>query len=170
MRAASRRGDDPTARRDVSHARHRRPLRATSFLIADGVLPSNEGRGYVLRRIMRRAMRHAHRLGCDEPLMYRLVPALVREMGDAYPELVRAPRPSSPRRSSSRRRASGTRSSNGLEAARRSLRARSARAPTFPGDVAFKLYDTFGFPLDLTEDALRAARHRRRHQGLRRAP
>ena len=128
-------------------------LRSTSFLIADGVLPSKDGRGYVLRRIMRRAMRHAHMLGTAEPLMYKLVPALVKEMGEAYPELYAA-----------------------QDLIEETLRSEEARfketldrglkllvdvvliiveGKNFSGDTAFKLYDTFGFPLDLTQDALR---------------
>ncbi|MEZ5842168.1 MAG: alanine--tRNA ligase [Hyphomicrobiaceae bacterium] len=129
-------------------------LRAASFLIADGVLPSNEGRGYVLRRIMRRAMRHAHLLGAAEPLMHRLVPALVREMGETYGELVRAQplitetlRLEETRFRKTLERGLGllAESSSGL-----------GKGATFPGDVAFKLYDTYGFPLDLTQDALRS--------------
>ena len=128
-------------------------LRATSFLIADGVLPSNEGRGYVLRRIMRRAMRYAHQLGCKEPLMYRLVPALVREMGDAFPELVRGQA-----LIAETLKLEETRFKLTLENGLKLLGEQSAKlvkGAVFPGDVAFKLYDTFGFPLDLTEDALR---------------
>jgi alanyl-tRNA synthetase len=129
-------------------------LRATSFLIADGVLPSNEGRGYVLRRIMRRAMRYAHQLGCVDPLMYRLVPALVREMGAAYPELGRAEA-----LITETLKLEETRFKNTLGNGLKLLGEASSglgKGATFPGDVAFKLYDTFGFPLDLTEDALRA--------------
>ncbi len=128
-------------------------LRSTSFLIADGVLPSNEGRGYVLRRIMRRAMRHAHLLGAKEPLMYRLVPALVRQMGDAYPELSRAQA-----LITETLKLEETRFRKTLENGLRLLGDASSRltkGAVFPGDVAFKLYDTFGFPLDLTEDALK---------------
>jgi len=129
-------------------------LRASGFLIADGVLPANEGRGYVLRRIMRRAMRHAHLLGASEPLMHRLVPALTAEMGAAYPELVRAqPLIEETLRSEETRfrqtLANGLRL---LEEATGNMR----EGDTLPGAVAFKLYDTFGFPYDLTEDALRA--------------
>jgi len=129
-------------------------LRATSFLIADGVLPSNEGRGYVLRRIMRRAMRHAHLLGAEEPLMYRLVPALVREMGEAYPELGRAQS-----LISETLKLEETRFRKTLERGLGLLSQESdglGNGDTFPGEVAFKLYDTYGFPLDLTQDALRA--------------
>jgi alanyl-tRNA synthetase len=129
-------------------------LRASGFLIADGVLPANEGRGYVLRRIMRRAMRHAHLLGAAEPLMYRLVPALVAEMGAAYPELVRA-QPlieETLKLEETRFRQTLTNGLRLLDEATASL----APGATLPGDVAFKLYDTFGFPYDLTEDALRA--------------
>jgi alanyl-tRNA synthetase len=128
-------------------------LRSTSFLIADGVLPSNEGRGYVLRRIMRRAMRHAHLLGAQEPLMYRLVPALVRQMSDAYPELSRAQA-----LITETLKLEETRFRKTLENGLRLLGDASSRltkGAVFPGDVAFKLYDTFGFPLDLTEDALK---------------
>jgi alanyl-tRNA synthetase len=132
-------------------------LRASGFLVADGVLPANEGRGYVLRRIMRRAMRHAHLLGASEPLMYRLVPALVAEMGAAYPELVRAqPLIEETLRSEETRfrqtLANGLRL---LDEATGSMKP----GETLPGQVAFKLYDTFGFPYDLTEDALRAQGH-----------
>jgi alanyl-tRNA synthetase len=129
-------------------------LRATSFLIADGVLPSNEGRGYVLRRIMRRAMRYAHQIGCQEPLMYRLVPALVHEMGEAYPELGRGQS-----LISETLRLEETRFKKTLGTGLRLLDEASASmsaGAVFPGDVAFKLYDTYGFPIDLTEDALRA--------------
>ncbi|HML42839.1 MAG TPA: alanine--tRNA ligase [Hyphomicrobium zavarzinii] len=129
-------------------------LRATSFLIADGVLPSNEGRGYVLRRIMRRAMRYAHQLGCNDPLMYRLVPSLVREMGAAYPELGRAEALITETLKLEETKFKKT-LGNGLKLlgeASASLK----KGDVFPGDVAFKLYDTYGFPLDLTEDALRA--------------
>ncbi|WP_157217250.1 alanine--tRNA ligase [Flavisphingomonas formosensis] len=129
-------------------------LRASGFLVADGVLPANEGRGYVLRRIMRRAMRHAHLLGASEPLMYRLVPALVAEMGVAYPELVRAQPLIEETLKLEETRFRQT-LANGL---RLLDEATGAMKPgdTLPGAVAFKLYDTFGFPYDLTEDALRA--------------
>jgi len=128
-------------------------LRATSFLIADGVMPSNEGRGYVLRRIMRRAMRHAHLLGAKDPVMYRLVPALVHEMGAAYPELGRA-------RAliGETLRAEESRFRQTLERGLRLLDdevAGLADGAPLPGAAAFKLYDTYGFPLDLTQDALR---------------
>jgi alanyl-tRNA synthetase len=128
-------------------------LRSTSFLIADGVLPSNEGRGYVLRRIMRRAMRHAHLLGAKDPLMYRLVPALVRQMGDAYPELSRAQALVTETLKLEETRFRKT-LENGLKLLGDASSTLTSGA-VFPGDVAFKLYDTFGFPLDLTEDALK---------------
>jgi len=128
-------------------------LRSTSFLIADGVLPSNEGRGYVLRRIMRRAMRYAHMIGCKEPLMYRLVPSLVKEMGSAYPELIRAEALITETLKLEEMRFQRT-LGTGLKLLSDASSGLSKGA-VFPGDVAFKLYDTFGFPLDLTEDALR---------------
>ncbi|MBU0774308.1 MAG: alanine--tRNA ligase, partial [Alphaproteobacteria bacterium] len=128
-------------------------LRSTSFLIADGVLPANEGRGYVLRRIMRRAMRHAHIIGAKDPLMYRLVGSLVSEMGGAYPELVRA----QPLIEETLLREE-TRFRRTLENGLRLLDEATAglgEGGTLPGETAFKLYDTYGFPYDLTEDALR---------------
>jgi alanyl-tRNA synthetase len=128
-------------------------LRASSFLIADGVLPSNEGRGYVLRRIMRRAMRHAQLLGARDPLMYRLVWALVREMGQAYPELVRAET-----MIEETLLLEETRFRKTLERGLSILDEKSAalkKGDMFDGDTAFTLYDTYGFPLDLTQDALR---------------
>jgi alanyl-tRNA synthetase len=129
-------------------------LRATSFLIADGVLPSNEGRGYVLRRIMRRAMRHAHLIGSKDPLMHRLVPALVAEMGGAYPELKRAESMigETLRLEEVRFRDTLARGLKLLDDASGNL----SKGGVLAGDVAFKLYDTFGFPLDLTQDALKA--------------
>jgi alanyl-tRNA synthetase len=129
-------------------------LRSSGFLIADGVLPANEGRGYVLRRIMRRAMRHAHLLGAAEPLMHRLVPSLVAEMGAAYPDLVRAQPLIEETLKLEETRFRQT-LANGL---RLLDEATSTMKPgeTLPGATAFKLYDTFGFPYDLTEDALRA--------------
>lgn len=129
-------------------------LRSTSFLIADGVLPSNEGRGYVLRRIMRRAMRHAHILGAKEPLMHRLVGSLSAEMGAAYPELLRA----QPLIEETLRQEE-TKFRQTLEKGIRLLDEATAGMKSgdiLPGEVAFKLYDTYGFPYDLTEDALRA--------------
>jgi alanyl-tRNA synthetase len=129
-------------------------LRASGFLVADGVLPANEGRGYVLRRIMRRAMRHAHLLGTKDPLMHRLVPALVAEMGAAYPELVRA-QPlieATLQQEETRFRQTLVNGLRLLDEATAEL----AQGGTLPGETAFKLYDTFGFPYDLTEDALRA--------------
>ncbi len=128
-------------------------LRASSFLVADGVLPSNEGRGYVLRRIMRRAMRHAQLLGAQEPVMWKLLPALVREMGAAYPELVRAEALISEtlRLEEGRFRKTLVRGMQLLDEATETL----GHGQTLAGDVAFKLYDTYGFPLDLTQDALR---------------
>jgi alanyl-tRNA synthetase len=129
-------------------------LRACSFLIADGVMPSNEGRGYVLRRIMRRAMRHAHMLGGKEPLMWRLVPVLVAEMGQAFPELVRAEALITEVLRLEETRFQGT-----LERGLRLLEEATAdlsKGGVLPGETAFRLYDTFGFPLDLTQDALRA--------------
>jgi alanyl-tRNA synthetase len=129
-------------------------LRASSFLVADGVLPSNEGRGYVLRRIMRRAMRHAQLLGARDPVMYRLVPALVREMGQAYPELVRAEPliTETLRLEESRFRKTLERGLAILDEETRSL----ASGQNLSGETAFTLYDTYGFPLDLTQDALKA--------------
>ncbi|MEM7462145.1 MAG: alanine--tRNA ligase [Pseudomonadota bacterium] len=129
-------------------------LRASSFLIADGVMPSNEGRGYVLRRIMRRAMRHGSLLGAREPLIYKLVPALVREMGVAYPELVRGEAMITETLELEEVRFRKT-----LERGLKLLDEASAdlgKGDELDGNTAFKLYDTYGFPLDLTQDALRA--------------
>jgi alanyl-tRNA synthetase len=129
-------------------------LRSAGFLVADGVLPANEGRGYVLRRIMRRAMRHAHLLGAKDPLMHRLVPALVAEMGAAYPELVRA-QPlieATLGQEETRFRQTLDRGLKLLDEATAGL----APGGTLAGETAFRLYDTYGFPYDLTEDALRA--------------
>ncbi|MBV9290722.1 MAG: alanine--tRNA ligase, partial [Hyphomicrobiales bacterium] len=129
-------------------------LRASAFLVADGVLPSNDGRGYVLRRIMRRAMRHAQLLGAPEPLLWRLVPALVREMGQAYPELVRAESliAETLKLEERRFRATLARGLAILEEETRPLPPGGVLA----GETAFRLYDTYGFPLDLTQDALRS--------------
>ncbi|WP_310468272.1 alanine--tRNA ligase [Sphingomonas sp.] len=129
-------------------------LRAAGFLVADGVLPANEGRGYVLRRIMRRAMRHAHLLGASEPLMHRLVPALVAEMGAAYPELVRAQPLLEATLAQEETRFRQT-LVNGLKLLDEAT-ADLSEGGTLAGETAFKLYDTYGFPYDLTEDALRA--------------
>jgi alanyl-tRNA synthetase len=146
-------GQDPDGPFRTSHRVVADHLRSVCFLIADGVLPSNEGRGYVLRRIMRRAMRHAHMMGAREPVMWRLVPALIRQMGAAYPELVRA-----------QALIEGTlkleenRFKAMLERGLHLLADEVQRLPeggALPGDVAFRLYDTYGFPLDLTQDALR---------------
>src|SRR6202453_6472 len=128
-------------------------LRASAFLVADGVLPSNEGRGYVLRRIMRRAMRHAQILGARDPLMWRLVPALTREMGQAYPELLRAETliEETLRLEETRFRKTLERGLTILDDKSSSLK----KGDMFDGDTAFTLYDTYGFPLDLTQDALR---------------
>ena len=128
-------------------------LRAAAFIVADGVLPSNEGRGYVLRRIMRRAMRHAQLLGAAEPLMWRLLPTLVREMGQAYPELVRAEAliGETLKLEETRFRKTLARGLALLEEESKGI----ARGAKFSGETAFKLYDTYGFPLDLTQDALR---------------
>ncbi|HEY6917064.1 MAG TPA: alanine--tRNA ligase [Allosphingosinicella sp.] len=145
---------ETTGAKQASHRVIADHLRASGFLVADGVLPANEGRGYVLRRIMRRAMRHAHLLGVSEPLMHRLVPALVAEMGAAYPELVRA-QPlieETLKLEETRFRQTLDKGLRLLDEATASLRP----GGTLPGDVAFKLYDTYGFPYDLTEDALRA--------------
>ncbi len=128
-------------------------LRAASFLVADGVLPANEGRGYVLRRIMRRAMRHAHLLGAADPLMHRLVPALVAEMGAAFPELVRA-QPSIEATLLQEETRFRQTLNTGLRLLDETTATLGAGA-TLPGETAFRLYDTYGFPYDLTEDALR---------------
>lgn len=128
-------------------------LRSTSFLLADGVLPSNEGRGYVLRRIMRRAMRHAHLIGCQDPLMHKLVPSLVETMGEAYPELI-----ANQKMIEESLRLEETRFKQTLDAGLKLLDAETASmnsGDTLAGEVAFRLYDTYGFPLDLTQDALR---------------
>jgi len=138
----------------VSHRVIADHLRASAFLITDGVLPSNEGRGYVLRRIMRRAMRHAHMLGCTDPLMYRLVPTLVREMGDAFPDLKR----SEPLVEETLK-LEETRFKQLLDRGLKLLDEATdgmENGATLDGETAFKLYDTYGFPLDLTEDALKA--------------
>jgi alanyl-tRNA synthetase len=147
-------GVDADGPHKISHRVIADHLRASSFLVADGVLPSNEGRGYVLRRIMRRAMRHAQLIGARDPLMWKLVPALVREMGQAYPELIRAEALISEtlKLEETRFRATLARGLAILEDETRELQTGDKLA----GEVAFKLYDTYGFPLDLTQDALRA--------------
>jgi len=145
---------DPAGPMVASHRVIADHLRASSFLIADGVMPSNEGRGNVLRRIMRRAMRHAQLLGAREPLMYRLVPALIKQMGVAYPELIRAEA-----LITETLKLEETRFKQTLERGLKLLDdevERLGSGQPLPGDVAFKLYDTYGFPLDLTQDALRA--------------
>ena len=147
-------GVDADGEAKASHKVIADHLRSCSFLIADGVLPSNEGRGYVLRRIMRRAMRHAHLLGAETPLMHRLVPSLVRQMGDTYTELSRGEA-----LITETLLLEETKFRKTLENGLKLLSDASGGLKTgavFPGDVAFKLYDTFGFPLDLTQDALRA--------------
>ncbi len=147
-------GVDPDGAQSASHKVIADHLRATSFLIADGVLPSNEGRGYVLRRIMRRAMRHAHILGAQDPMVFKLVPTLVKEMGDAYPELVRAQPLITETLKLEETRFKKT-LGTGLKLLDDETKGLGAGG-TLKGDVAFKLYDTFGFPLDLTQDVLRA--------------
>ncbi len=146
-------GVDPDGPQAASHRIIADHLRACSFLVADGVDPSNEGRGYVLRRIMRRAMRHAQLLGAREPLMWKLVPALVGLMGQAYPELIEAQSRIAEilRTEETRFRATLVRGLAILDDEVRSL----PLGGRLPGDVAFKLYDTYGFPLDLTQEALR---------------
>jgi alanyl-tRNA synthetase len=146
-------GVDPEGERKASHRVIADHLRASAFLIADGVLPSNEGRGYVLRRIMRRAMRHAELLGVKEPLMWQLMPILVREMGQAYPELVRAQPLATEtlKLEEVRFRRTLERGLALLEDASKSLK----KGDMFDGETAFTLYDTYGFPLDLTQDALK---------------
>lgn len=129
-------------------------LRSVSFLMADGVMPSNEGRGYVLRRIMRRGMRHAHLLGAQDPLMYQLFPTLLNKMGEAYPELKRAESLITQTLENEEKRFKEM-LDRGLKMLDEEVE-KVASGSKFPGDVAFKLYDTYGFPLDLTQDALRA--------------
>ena len=153
LASAEATGQDPDGPHKVSHRVIADHLRSTAFLMADGVLPSNEGRGYVLRRIMRRAMRHATLLGAKEPIMYRLVPALVRQMGAAYPELARAEALIEETLQLEETRFRGL-----LERGLGLLAEETARLgdhQPLPGAVAFRLYDTYGFPLDLTQDALR---------------
>ncbi len=147
-------GVDPDGPHKVSHRVIADHLRSAGFLIADGVLPSNEGRGYVLRRIMRRAMRHAHMMGCRDPLLHKLVRSLVTKMGGAYPELARAET-----LIAEILKLEETRFKQLLERGLHLLAdetAGLAKGGVLPGEVAFKLYDTYGFPLDLTQDALRA--------------
>lgn len=144
---------DPDGPGKVHHRVIADHLRSTSFLIADGVMPSNDGRGYVLRRILRRAARHAHMLGAKDPVMHRLVPALVRQMGEAYPELVRAQA-----LIEETLKLEETKFRTTLDRGLKLLDDEVSTLPeggVLPGDAAFKLYDTYGFPLDLTQDALR---------------
>ncbi|RWR32746.1 alanine--tRNA ligase [Sinirhodobacter populi] len=144
---------DPDGPGKVHHRVIADHLRSTSFLIADGVMPSNDGRGYVLRRILRRAARHAHMLGAKDPVMYRLVPALIRQMGAAYPELVRAEALIEETLKLEEAKFGQT-----LDRGLKLLDDELAKLPEgaeLPGEAAFKLYDTYGFPLDLTQDALR---------------
>ncbi|GAA3877474.1 alanine--tRNA ligase [Celeribacter arenosi] len=144
---------DPYGDKNVHHRVIADHLRSTSFLIADGVMPSNEGRGYVLRRIMRRAMRHAHLLGAKDPVMHTLVPELVRQMGDAYPELRQGQSMIEETLRLEETRFKQT-LDRGLKLLDEELDGMEEGAK-LPGAAAFKLYDTFGFPLDLTQDALR---------------
>jgi alanyl-tRNA synthetase len=153
LASAEATGQDPDGPFKVSHRVIADHLRSCSFLMADGVLPSNEGRGYVLRRIMRRAMRHATMMGAKDPVMYRLVPALVRQMGAAYPELGRAET-----LIAETLLLEETRFKTLLDRGLNLLADETARLgdrEALPGPVAFRLYDTYGFPLDLTQDALR---------------
>jgi alanyl-tRNA synthetase len=147
-------GVDPDSPQRASHRVIADHLWASSFLIADGVLPANEGRGYVLRRIMRRAMRHAELLGAREPIMWKLVPTLVREMGLAYPELTRAEALISEtlKLEETRFRRTLERGLAILDEESKGLR----QGDRLKGETAFTLYDTYGFPLDLTQDALRS--------------
>ena len=144
---------DPFEANKVSHRVIADHLRSIAFLIADGVIPSNEGRGYVLRRIMRRAMRHVHILGVKEPFIYKLVSVLVEEMGDIFPELKRA--------EDSIKKIINKEEQKFIETLERGLNILEDELlnlpseKTFPGDIAFKLYDTYGFPLDLTQDVLK---------------
>ncbi|WP_149540937.1 alanine--tRNA ligase [Siccirubricoccus phaeus] len=154
LASAEATGQDPDGPFRISHRVVADHLRAGTFLIADGVLPSNEGRGYVLRRILRRAMRHAHMMGSREPLLHRLVPALIRQMGAAYPEIVRAEA-----LVTETLKLEETRFRSLLERGLGLLAEESGKLGergTLPGEVAFRLYDTYGFPLDLTQDALRS--------------
>ena len=148
---------EPFGDQNVHHRVIADHLRSTSFLIAEGVLPSNEGRGYVLRRIMRRAMRHAHLLGAQDPVMHRLVPALVREMGAAYPELGQGQTLIEDTLLNEEIRFKTT-LDRGLKLLDEALDD-VAEGADLPGETAFKLYDTYGFPLDLTQDALREKGH-----------
>jgi len=153
LASAEATGQDPDGVHRTSHRVVADHLRSSAFLMADGVLPSNEGRGYVLRRIMRRAMRHAAMMGAREPVMHRLVPALVRQMGAAYPELGRAEE-----LIEDTLKLEETRFKQLLDRGLHLLAEETARLgdkEALPGAVAFRLYDTFGFPLDLTQDALR---------------
>ena len=153
LASAEASGVAPDGEHAVSHRVIADHLRASAFLIADGVLPSKEGRGYVLRRIMRRAMRHAHILGCREPLVWRLVPSLVQQMGAAYPDLLRA----QPLITETLR-LEETNFKQTLDRGLRLLEEETAglgAGEALPGELAFRLYDTYGFPLDLTEDVLR---------------
>ncbi len=144
---------DPDGEQNAHHRVIADHLRSTSFLIAEGVMPSNEGRGYVLRRIMRRAMRHAHLLGAKDPVMHRLVPALVAQMGQAFPELSQGQSLIEETLELEEKRFKATldRGLSLLEAETQGL----SEGQSLPGETAFKLYDTYGFPLDLTQDAMR---------------
>jgi alanyl-tRNA synthetase len=153
LASAEATGTDPDGPHRVDHRVVADHLRSCSFLIADGVLPSNEGRGYVLRRIMRRAMRHVHMMGAREPVMHRLVPVLVRQMGGAYPELSRAEA-----LTVETLLLEETQFRRTLERGLHLLNEETEKlggGQALPGGVAFRLYDTYGFPLDLTQDALR---------------
>ena len=153
LASAEASGQEPDGLYRIDHRVIADHLRSSAFLIADGVLPANEGRGYVLRRIMRRAMRHAYRMGAREPLMYRLLPALIRQMGSAYPELIRAETLISDTLKLEEGRFQAL-LERGLALLAEETEKLGSDEP-LPGPVAFRLYDTFGFPLDLTEDALR---------------
>lgn len=147
-------GVDPDGDMSASHRVIADHIRCASFLMADGVMPSNEGRGYVLRRIMRRGMRHAHLLGAQDPLMFKLFPTLLDKMGEAYPELARAQSLITETLKSEEERFKTT-LDRGLKMLEEETE-KVAGGSKFPGDVAFRLYDTYGFPLDLTQDALKA--------------
>jgi alanyl-tRNA synthetase len=154
LASAQATGTGPDGAHAISHRVIADHLRASVFLVADGVLPANEGRGYVLRRIMRRAMRHAHLIGSKEPLLWRLVPALVAKMGQAFPEIARAQA-----LATDTLRLEETRFRSTLERGLKLLEEETSRLATggiLDGETAFRLYDTYGFPLDLTQDALKS--------------